>query len=303
MPTLFKMSDDKRTEDIPSVVYTETQAAAPPRKTKKYVIIAVSGILAVAIILAAILVGMYMFTKAQLDIVQYTMKMGDNGKQDVTSDPNENVVQYHVSGPQHDTWIVNDFNKDIQLLKIVSEGKTNCYLSALNRTNTMDPSKINGPDKTEPKDVVSLVYRVSDTPIADASFLSKTARDMCKGISVYWLYPSCSDGTKNMANNGTDVDHPKSKRQTTYDNSPYWVRTYSYYHSSYDGQWYYVPCYTGCCRKMCACEISISAYYSGGYYHCSWAYKGCDAVPYLWDYNPCKGPSGVPCSSATYNCY
>lgn len=297
------MSDDKKTLDIPNVVFTETQAAAPPRKTKKYVIIAVSGILAIAIILTAILVGMYMFTKAQLEIVQYTMKMGDNGKQDVTSDPNENVVQYHVSGPSHDAWIVNDFNKDLQLVKIVSEGKTNCYLSALNRTNAMDPSKINGPDTTEPKEAVSLVYRASDTPIADTSFLGKTARDTCKGISVYWLYPSCSDGIKNMANNGTDVDHPKTKRQQAYDNSPYWVRTYSYYYSNYDGQYYWVPCYSGCCRKMCACEISIYVYYSGGYYRCSWTYKGCPAVPYLWDYNPCIGPRGVSCPTATKACY
>src|SRR6218665_56338 len=42
---------------------------------------------------------------------QYTMQFGDNSKQDVTSDPNENVVQYHVSNPSHDAWIVNDFNR------------------------------------------------------------------------------------------------------------------------------------------------------------------------------------------------
>lgn len=44
--------------------------APKPRPLKKYVIIAVSGILAVAIILTAILVGMYLFTDAQKDILQ-----------------------------------------------------------------------------------------------------------------------------------------------------------------------------------------------------------------------------------------
>jgi len=39
------------------------------------------------------------------------MHLSENSKQDVTSDPNENVVQYHVSSPSHDAWIVNDFNK------------------------------------------------------------------------------------------------------------------------------------------------------------------------------------------------
>ena len=47
------------------------------------------------------------------------------------------------------------------------------------------------------------MYHVSDTPIADTSFLSKTARDTCQGISVYWLYPYCSKGDVNEATNGT----------------------------------------------------------------------------------------------------
>src|SRR6218665_3559760 len=44
--------------------------APKSRSYKKYVIIAVSGLLAVAIILTAILVGMHLFTEAQKDIVR-----------------------------------------------------------------------------------------------------------------------------------------------------------------------------------------------------------------------------------------
>lgn len=47
-----------------------TDAAPKPRNTKKYVIIAVSTVLTVAIILAAILVGMHMFTQAQKDLIK-----------------------------------------------------------------------------------------------------------------------------------------------------------------------------------------------------------------------------------------
>jgi len=46
-----------------------------------------------------------------LVVKQYTLKLSENMKQDVTSDPNENVVQYHISNPGHETWIVNDFGK------------------------------------------------------------------------------------------------------------------------------------------------------------------------------------------------
>jgi len=31
-------------------------------------------------------------------------------------------------------------------VKIVTNGQTNCYVSALNRSIAMDPSQINGPD-------------------------------------------------------------------------------------------------------------------------------------------------------------
>lgn len=52
--------------------FKESFSSEPPksRPHKKYVIIAVSCILTVAMILIAILVGMYMFTEAQKDIVQ-----------------------------------------------------------------------------------------------------------------------------------------------------------------------------------------------------------------------------------------
>jgi hypothetical protein len=296
MPAFFKMSDEKKTEDTPTVVFTETQAAAPPRKTKKYVIIAVSGILAAVIILAAILVGMYMFTQAQKDIIQYTLKMSENTKQDVTSDPNENVVQYHITNPSQETWIINDFGKDIQVMKITREGKTNCFVSPLNRTNLLDPAKIKGSEEETPdvKEAVTMTYTASDTPISDTSFLGKTASETCKGVSVYWLYPHCTDKDTGKYPNMTGVDHPKSKRQSTYDNSPYYIRDYGYYQSPYDGQYYWVPCYTGCCRKMCACRVEYSAYYSGGSMYCSWTLYRCDQVYPIWD-SCVNGPRGLTC--------
>lgn len=44
----------------------------------------------------------------------------------------------------------------------------------------------------EPKEHSSLVYQTSGDPVTDISFLSKEARDMCKGVSTYWMYPSCN---------------------------------------------------------------------------------------------------------------
>lgn len=40
-------------------------------------------------------------------------------------------------------------------------------------------------------DTYTVTYGVSDSAIPVTSFLSKTARDTCQGISTYWVYPSC----------------------------------------------------------------------------------------------------------------
>jgi hypothetical protein len=294
MPAFGKMSDEKNNE-IPVIVTQVMPSERKPRNTKKYVIIAVSGILAAAIILTAILVGMYMFTEAQKDIIQYTLKMSENMKQDVTSDPNENVVTYHISNPAQETWIVNDFGKDLQVVKIKGDDKTNCFVSPLNRTNLLDPAKINGPDESpDVNDAVSLTYMASDTPVSDTSFLGKTAKAMCKGVSVYWLYPHCIDKNSAKDTNVTEVDHPKSKRQTNIDYSPFYIRSYLYYYSPYTRAYYYVPCFTGCCRRICACSISYAAYYSGGRMYCSWYYYRCPAVQTVWD-SCTSGPRGLRC--------
>src|SRR5688572_4456927 len=44
--------------------------------------------------------------------------MKNNAKQEVTSDPNTNIVQYRVSNPGQETLIINDFNKVIVIFSL-----------------------------------------------------------------------------------------------------------------------------------------------------------------------------------------
>jgi uncharacterized protein YxeA len=197
MPSLFNiMTDAKDTTTATPVVITQMAAdVAKPRNTKKIVIIAVSAILSVAIILAAILVGMYMFTQAQKDILKYTVNVDKDTKEEVTADQNENVVQYHVQNANYEMWVVDDFNRDIEMLKIQTNSETNCYVLPLNRTSATDPSKVKTPSKFDVKQNATerLFYDVASSPISDPSFLGKMAKKLCKGISVYWMYPKCGD--------------------------------------------------------------------------------------------------------------
>lgn len=192
------MSEEKKTADSPTFVIstvTEGGLAGEPSKSrpyKKYVIIAVSGILAVAIILTAILVGMHLFTEAQRDIVRFSYNRDKNTKEDVTSDPNTNIVQYHVSSKTYEAWVINDFNRDIQVMKIHSDLGTNCYLTPLNRTTANDPSHIKPPSDNQPTNATYILkYLSASTPISDLTFLRQTARNACNGISTYWLFPIC----------------------------------------------------------------------------------------------------------------
>jgi hypothetical protein len=235
MPTLFKMTDAKDTANETPVVFTQVAADVPkPRNVKKIVIIAVSAILSAAIILTAILVGMYLFTQGQKEILKYTVDVDKDTKEEVTADQNENVIQYHVQNANYEMWVVDDFSRDIEVMKIQTKTDTNCYAVPLNRTNGADPSKVKTPSKLDAAKSVQknvtekLTYDVSSTPITDASFFGKKAKGLCKGISVYWMYPKCGDEL-------TAVQ--RQKRGLCY-------RCYYYWY------WCYSPYYCFCCRRL-----------------------------------------------------
>lgn len=194
---LPKMSEEK-TEDIPvTIISTQNEVSDPavppkPRSYRKYVIIAVTGIVVAAITLTAILVGMYFFTETEKEILKFSYNRDGNSKEDVTSDPNTNMVQFHVNNPDYEMWVVDDFNRDIQVMKILTDSGTNCYVAPLNRTTATDPSKVSVPSNPETMNAsYTVTYQAANTPIPDTSFLSKMAKDTCKGISTYWVYPSC----------------------------------------------------------------------------------------------------------------
>ena len=42
---------------------------------------------------------------------QFSRTREDNAKEDVISDPNTNIFQYRLTGPDYETWVVDDFNR------------------------------------------------------------------------------------------------------------------------------------------------------------------------------------------------
>jgi len=137
-----------------------------------------------------------------------------------------------------DIYVVNDFNRDMQVVKTDVGSLTNCYVSALNRSAAIDPSQIN--DLQNPSDGKnvggSTVYSVSDSPVSDRSFLPKKALDMCKDVSVYWAYRSCNGQKQDM--NNTELS--RQSRQ---------VGQAGYYNG--------LGCVYGCCYIVCSCSVTV----------------------------------------------
>jgi len=217
---------------------------------KKHVLIGVGLVILVGLIIAGILVGMHIFAEAQKDIVKYSLNFksdsdGKNVKQDVVADPNDNSVMYHITKDGKGVDVVNDFNRDLQVVRMEYEGSTNCYVSALNRSAALDLSKITGPEN----DIISgnassgyaTKFTVSSNPISDRSFLPKKALNMCKDTAVYWAYRSCNNPNENKPN----TDAVSRQRR--------WA------------------CLSGCGWQVCSCNVLLHRYYDVyGTYHCDY---------------------------------
>jgi len=92
------------------------------------------------------------------------------------------------------------------------------------------------------------MFAVSNTPVADRSFLPKKAADMCKGVSVYWAYRSCQAQL---------IDQPDQtgdrQRRTLYSIS------------SYNG----LPGLGGCCEAFWACQVRMTETIQGSLHTCT----------------------------------
>lgn len=264
-PTLTGSKDMEDNVPTPTYIVTASSEQDKSKKggiTRKHVLFVVGGVLVVALILVAILVGMYLFTQAQKEIVQFSLKFKGSDdqdvEQDVESDPNDNVVSFHVSKPGQDAYVVNDFNRNMQIVKLKTDEGLNCYVTALNKSSAMDPSAITGPDSMKDNNGknVETTFAVSEDPVVDRSFLTKKAQDLCKGVAVYWVTRQCGKQITNSDQglNSTDSDSGRVKR------SIYYAGTY-----------YGLPGLAGCCRATYACSVRIVEYVQG-YLHTCYTY-------------------------------
>lgn len=260
------MSEDKKPVADPSFALADNQvfqvAAMQPTKSrfgKRNILIAVVCLLTTGLLVTAVLVGIRLFTDSNMEIAKYSLQA--NGvSQNVSVD--NNVVSYHVVKNGVEAWIVQDFDKELQVTKVLIDGHMSCYVTALNRTMASDASSV--PDIAPHVDASaptgSMLYQVVQQQIADISFLGKKASTMCQNIPTYHAIPDCGksagDPSGLMVHNATSADH-RSKR------TPRFCATCNLPNCE---------CACGCCGVVCGIFASNTCiyYYSGGTWWCTY---------------------------------
>jgi hypothetical protein len=210
MPPTYTASND--------VVKTSCKAKWWQNKKKKRTVIGVvTALIISALISTTIQVSIYLVTEAQKDIVKFNLefegKNGETAKQDVTSDPNANVVTYHVTRGDQDVYIVDDFNQGIQTVKIQAKAATNCFVMPLNRSAAAEPSSITGAEKWTGNTQIDQKFVMEPTPVANRAFLTKKSATMCKDVSLYWTFRQCGS-TGSKANTTALVPHREKRNDS-----------------------------------------------------------------------------------------
>jgi hypothetical protein len=165
-------------------------------KKKAIVIGSVCAVIIAGLVLTAVLVSVYWVTEAQKAIVKFNYEMKDqNANVDVASDPNANVVTYHVNYADYDITmdIVDDFNQGIQTVKIQSSQGASCFAMPLNFSSAMSPSVLVGPSSMPVNRTGGQLLVIQPTPVTNRAFLTKKAATMCKDLTLYWAFRDCRE--------------------------------------------------------------------------------------------------------------
>jgi hypothetical protein len=202
----LKMEESSKTAQVVVLESANINPNASHRQKseaiKNQVILALSCVLMTVVVVIGILIGAKFYLDATNAVVTRSFTFaatGDSGKQvteDVTSDSTENVLVYHVKEDDKETWILEDYNKNVQLMKIRSDSTYSCYLTPFNGSMTTVPNinELSVPDNSDTDSEGDEVYlRTATGPIKDKTMLGKSGRALCADIDVVWVIPDCQD--------------------------------------------------------------------------------------------------------------
>lgn len=166
-------------------------------------------------VITGIVLGVYFFLQSTTEIVKKTYEFkkedGESVKEDVSADVKENYVQYHLKDDDSEVWVIDDFNRELQLMKVTDDGGTSCFILPLNASdNAMPNAVLNASSPRDGVESEKVNYQLSESAIKDKSILGAHGQKLCKNIDVHWMIPSCEDAS-NPDETKTEVGRQKRR--------------------------------------------------------------------------------------------
>jgi len=238
MPALsFKL--EKRDMDVKTEIPTMIQpaVAVPVEKTVKAKWVVIGVVITTIVVVAGFVAAfcfMYQTSHAAIDSanVRFT---GNGGKEvdEKIETYDDDTILYTLTDPEgHQSVIVEDYGRKLEVAKIRDDGRTVCYVTPLNKTRPLSNSIVTSQEENGPSEQVE--YEASPDPVSDVSFLGRKAQEACKGAPVYWVFPKCAE----EKSEDSQIGH-RTKRAAL----PTGYR-----------------CLNGCCLSVCCCKLSAYSY-------------------------------------------
>lgn len=180
--------------------------------------------------------------------------------QEVVSSGINNVIEYYItSSPNKRVTIIDDFNQDIQIMKIATPLEEICYVATLNSDSYVRPADVVFGLKTD-KDHVSQVYETDSEPLDDLSVLGAKGRDLCESVPVFWINPvGETDNQISVANFTADLVSSSSSASSVRSRSRRNIR----------------QCHTSCCWLTCCCDVKHFTWERVEHFSCVHVCSGC----------------------------
>lgn len=243
--------DGKSTVELPSVTVVEQPDVGRKKSfsVRKRVIVAVTCAVVTAMIITGVILTIWFFLDSTVTIVKNTYEFkkedGKSVKEDVDADVKENFVRYHLTDDNSEITVIDDFNRELQVLKVKEAAGSKCYVLTLNHSGSAVPEALL--NASAPRDKVEtekVNYKVAEKAIKDKGLLGTQGQDLCDNLDVHWMTPSCDD-----VSDEPDNDNGREKRGI------YCRRYYYCYWRLYCNSWH---CYW---RYLCYSYVRCYYYY------------------------------------------
>lgn len=180
--------------------------------------------------------------------------------QEVVSSGINNVIEYYItSSPNQRVTIIDDFNQDIQIIKITTPLEQFCYVATLKRDSYVRPADVIFGLKTD-KDHVSQVYETSNAALDDLSILGVRGRDLCESVPTFWINPVSETNTQiTVANFTSNSVSSSSSSSAISSRSKRNIR----------------QCHTSCCWLVCCCDVHHFTWERAEHFSCVHVCHGC----------------------------